>query len=152
MTKFRTLLITTFAVFAIAVPTALAAHNGNNAAQLTGTAAEPDATGKAIVNYSEGRGDFNGTITVRNLVPGATYRFFVRRGGTGMETLVCSGEANSQGTFICQEQHLLLPGFTMAVVRDSNNTEVAIGTFDRRGNCRDPEQGGSLCKAPGQNR
>ena len=148
--RFRTLLITAFAVFAVAVPTALAAHNGNNSAQLTGTAADPDATGKAIVNYSEGRGDFNGTITVRNLVPGATYSFFVRRGAT--ETLVCSGEANSQGTFTCQAQHLRLPGFTHAVVRNAAGVEVASGVFERRGNCRDPEQGGSLCTAPGQNK
>ncbi|MBA2360566.1 MAG: hypothetical protein H0V79_06480 [Actinobacteria bacterium] len=152
MTKYRTLLITAFAalaVFAVAVPTALAAHNGNNAAQLTGTG-DPDAIGRAIVNYSEGRGDFNGTIMVQNLDPGETYSFFVR-GGT-VETLVCSGEANDQGTFTCQEQHLLLPGFTMAVVRDAAGVEVAKGTFDRRGNCRDPDQGGSLCKAPGQQR
>jgi len=148
MTRFRTLLITAFAVFAVAVPTALAAHNGNNSAQLTGTG-DPDATGKAIVNYSEGRGDFNGTINVKNLNPGETYSFFVRRGAT--ETLVCSGEANSQGTFTCQAQHLPLPGFTMAVVRNAAGIEVASGTFARRGNCRDPQQAGSLC-APGQNK
>lgn len=149
MTRFRTLLITAFAVFAVAVPTALAAHNGNNSAQLTGTG-DPDATGKAIVNYSEGRGDFNGSITVQNLNPGETYRFFVRRGAT--ETLVCSGEANSQGTFTCQAQHLTLGGFTMAVVRNAAGMEVASGTFERRGNCRDPQQAGSLCDAPGQNK
>lgn len=149
MKRFRALLITAFAVFAVAVPTALAAHNGNNFAQLTGTG-DPDATGKAVVNYSEGRGDFNGAITVMNLNPGETYRFFVRRGV--VETLVCSGEANSQGTFTCQAQHLLLPGFTQAVVRNAAGAEVASGVFERRGNCRDPEQGGSLCNAPGQNK
>lgn len=146
--RFRTLLITAFAVFAVAVPTALAAHNGNNSAQLTGTG-DPDATGNAILNYSEGRGDFNGTTTVRNLVAGATYSFFVRR-PNGAEVLVCSGEANSQGTFTCQAQHLTLPGFTKAVVRNAAGVEVALGTFERRGNCRDPEQAGSLCAAPGQ--
>lgn len=128
---------------------AMAAHNGNNRAEITGTG-DADATGRAIVNYSEGRGDFNGNIAVSNLTPGETYRFFVRRGAT--ETLVCSGVANSQGMFTCSEQHLPLPGFVMAVVRDSAGVEVASGTFERRGNCRDPEQAGSLCTAPGHNK
>jgi len=149
MTKFIALLIAAFAAFAVAAPTAIAAHNGNNSAELTGTG-DPDASGKAIVNYSEGRGDFNGTITVRNLNPGETYSFFVRRGAA--EQLICSDEANRQGTFTCQAQHLRLNGFTMAVVRNAAGVEVAKGTFERRGNCRDPDQAGSLCTAPGQNK
>lgn len=130
----------------------MAAHNGNNRAEITGTA-DADASGRAIVNYSEGRGDFNGSITVANLVPGETYRFFVKAGGVaGAETLICRGMANSQGSFTCSAQHLKLGGFVTAVVRDSAEAEVAVGTFDRRGNCRDPGQGGSLCAAPGQNK
>lgn len=137
------------AAFASTAGPAVAAHNGNNRAEITGTG-DPDVAGRAIVNYSEGRGDFNGSITVSNLTPGETYSFFVRRGTA--ETLVCSGVANSQGTFTCSEQHLPLPGFAMAVVRNSAGVEVASGTFDRRGNCRDPEQAGSLCAAPGHNK
>ncbi len=112
-----------------------AAHNGNNKAELTGTG-DPDATGQAIVNYREGTGTFNGTITVRNLDAGETYSFFIR-GATG-ETLICTGTANSSGVFTCSAQDLPLPGFGMAVVRDSAGTEVATGVFERRGNCRDP--------------
>ena len=109
---------------------------------------DPDATGQAIVNYREGTGTFNGAITVMNLNPGETYSFFVRRGP--VETLVCMGTANNQGTFTCNKQDLALPGFVMAVVRDSAGVEVATGTFERRGNCRDPRQVGELCTAPGQ--
>ncbi len=87
---------------------------------------------------------------MRNLDPGETYRFFVRRGAT--ETLVCEGEANRQGLFTCNAQQIELPGFVEAVVRDSAGMEDASGVFARRGNCRDPEQMGSLCKAPGQNK
>lgn len=126
---------------------ASAAHNGNNSAVITGTG-DPDATGKAIVNYREGTGTFNGTITVDNLTPGETYSFFVR-GATG-ETLICTDTADAEGTFTCSEQNLTLPGFGMAVVRDSAGVEVATGTFERRGNCRDPQQGGTQCAAPGQ--
>jgi len=147
MKRFQLIFVAALALLAIGATTASAAHNGNNKAAITGTG-DPDASGQAIVNYSEGRGDFNGTITVRNLNPGETYRFFVR-GATG-ETLICSGVANTQGVFRCSEQHLVLPGFTTAVVRDSAGAEVATGIFDRRGNCRDPQQAGSQCMAPGQ--
>ena len=123
-----------------------AAHNGNNKAQLTGTG-DPDAQGQAVVNYREGTGTFNGNITVQNLEPGETYTFLVR-GATG-ETVICSADANSAGTFSCSAQDLTLPGFGTAVVRDSAGTEVASGIFARRGNCRDADQAGSQCQAPG---
>ena len=149
-TLFRSLgalaLLLTLVVGTVVVTSA--AHNGNNKASITGTG-DPDATGQAIVNYREGTGTFNGSIAVKNLEPGETYTFLVR-GATG-ETIICMDEANSSGTFTCSAQDLTLPGFGMAVVRDGAGMEVATGTFDRRGNCRDPQQGGSLCEAPGQN-
>ncbi|HEV2528754.1 MAG TPA: hypothetical protein VGT61_09935 [Thermomicrobiales bacterium] len=133
------------------VGTVSAAHNGNNKASLTGTGGEADASGQSIVNYREGTGTFNGKVSVTGLVPGATYTFLVRAPATagGGETRVCSGEANAQGTFSCAAQDIALPGFVAAVVRDATGTEVATGTYERRGNCRDPQQAGSQCNAPG---
>ena len=131
-------------------PTASAAHNGNNKAVIAGTT-DIDATGKAVVNYSEGQGTFNGTITVRNLIAGATYTFQVS--GTAASTPgvnVCTGVANSQGTFTCGFQSTALPGFATAEVEDVNGNVVATGTFDRGGNCRDADQAGSQCDAPGR--
>jgi len=125
--------------------TALAAHNGNNRAVLAGTG-DADASGIAIVNYSEGQGTFNGNITVDNLVAGATYTFFVRA-GSGAEQLICTGTADLDGTFTCSAQKLTLNGFARAVVRDAAGVEVAVGTFERRGNCRDADQAGSQCEA-----
>ena len=154
MARFNALFLAAFVAFAAAAPTALASHNGNNAAELSGPG-DSGATGKAIVNYSEGRGDFNGTITVRNLEPGVTYSFFVRFQSPGLpieDTLICSGEANQQGTFTCQAQHLTLGRFTSAVVLDTGGDVVAAGAFERRGNCRDPEQFMSQCDAPGHNK
>ena len=43
-------------------------------------------------------------------------------------------------------------GFTMAVVRNAAGVAVVTGTFERRGNCRDPDQAMSQCTAPGQNK
>ena len=134
-------------LFSSVSPTS-AAHNGNNKASIAGTG-DADATGNAIVNYREGTGTFNGSITVRNLAANGTYTFSVRT--PGPETVICSGEANGGGVFTCSAQDLTLPGFGMAIVRDSTGAEVATGTFARRGNCRDPEQAGSQCMAPGQN-
>ena len=153
MTRFNVLLLAALVAFAVAAPTASAAHNGNNAAELSGTG-DSDATGTAIVNYSAGRGNFNGTITVQNLEAGASYGFVARFQQPGFpieDTLICSGEANQQGTFTCQAQHFTLGRFGRAVVLDSAGDVVAAGTFERRGNCRDPEQFMTQCDAPGHN-
>jgi hypothetical protein len=127
--------------------TAVGAHNGNNSADISGTG-DPDATGQAIVNYSKGSRDFNGRISVRRLTPFERYTFSVRT--PGPETVICSSTANANGLFACSAQRLMLPGFSQAVVRDSSGAEVAVGVFERRGNCRDPQQAGSQCEAPGQ--
>ena len=126
--------------------TALGAHNGNNRAVVTGTG-DANATGIAIANYSEGQGTFNGNITVDNLVAGASYTFLVRSPNGVTEQVICAGTADSGGTFTCSAQKLTLNGFAKAVVRDAADVEVAIGTFDRRGNCRDADQAGSQCEA-----
>lgn len=127
-----------------------AAHFGNSKAELTGSG-DADATGQAVVNYADGHGTFNGRITVRNLEAGESYTFLVRS-AAGVERVVCMDEANSQGTFACSEQDLFADGFGLvtAVVRDSEGNEVAAGVFARRGNCREPDQAGSQCEAPGQ--
>ena len=139
----RTAFAALVALAALAVTgTAFAAHNGNNKADLSGAG---DATGVAIVNYSEGQGTFNGTITVQGLAPNTAYSFTVA-GASGIRT-ICSGISDSGGTFTCSVQKVTLPGFGTAQVRTSDGTVVASGTFERRGNCRDPEQSGSLCKA-----
>lgn len=133
------------------VGTASAAHNGNNKATLSGSGTELDASGQSIVNYREGTGTFNAKVSVTNLVPGAVYTFLVRAPSGGAETVVCSGTASAQGTFSCSEGDIRLPGFATAVVRDAAGIEVASGVYERRGNCRDPQQAGSRCNAPGHN-
>jgi len=140
----RTYLVALLTLAALAVTgTALAAHNGNNKAELSGA-----GTGTAVVNYSKGQGTFNGTITVRGLMPNTEYSFHVSGAGAGTAgRLICSDTSDSSGTFTCSAQKLTLPGFTTAQVRTADGTVVASGVFERRGNCRDPEQAGSQCKA-----
>ena len=129
----------------------LAAHNGNNRAELAGAGG---ITGVAIVNYSEGQGDFNGNVSASGLMPNTSYSFYVAGAGAGTAgVLICSGTSDAAGVFTCSAQHKPLPGFSRAEIRlGTTTTVVAMGTFERRGNCRDPEQGGSQCVAPGQNK
>jgi hypothetical protein len=137
-------------VLVSSISPAAAAHFGNSMATITGSA-DADATGQAVVNYADGHDSFNSRITVRNLEPGESYTFLVRN-AAGVERVVCMDEASAQGTFTCSEQDLFADGFglAIAVVRDSGGTEVAGGVFERRGNCREPNQAGSQCDAPGQ--
>ena len=128
------------------VDSASAAHFGNSKANLVGTG-DPDTGGQAIVNYSKGTGSFNGRVSVKNLTPGETDRFLVR--STTEEQLICEGTASDRGTFMCDAQGLMLRTFAVAVVRDSAGAEVASSPFERRGNCRVPDQALSQCDAPG---
>ena len=126
-----------------------AAHLGNSKATIVGTG-DPDATGMSVVNYRKGTESFNASASVSNLEPNATYTFLVRN-AAGVERAICSAESNSNGKFDCNAQDVLPDGFglTQAIVRDSAGNEVATGVYERRGNCRAPEQAGSQCEAPG---
>jgi hypothetical protein len=129
--------------------TASAAHFGNSKATLEGTG-DSDAEGKSTVNFRKGTQSFNAAAMVSNLDAGETYVFLVRN-AAGVEREVCRAEANSQGMFTCSAQDVLPDGFGLvsAVIWDAGGTEVAFGLYDRRGNCRVPDQAGSQCEAPG---
>jgi hypothetical protein len=137
------LAVAAVALLGIASP-ASAAHNGNNKAELVGDG----VTGTAIVNYSEGTGTFNGTTRVSGLEPDTEYTFRVN-GPAGPQT-ICTFTTDANGAGGCSEQGLTLGGFGRAEIVDDTNTVVASGIFERRGNCRDPQQGGTQCEAPGQ--
>ncbi|MFP5309398.1 MAG: hypothetical protein ACLGIR_07450 [Actinomycetes bacterium] len=140
-------ILTSLLLLATLASPALAAHNGNNRADLASQTS--DATGRAVVNYSEGQGTFNGTVTVRGLEAG-TYTFRVTLRG-GNITPVCELVAGGNGAAGCSAQDLDLPGFNTAEIVDAGGNVVARGVFDRAGNCRDPQQGGSLCESPALN-
>ena len=140
------LLVVTGTTAALLLPavSASAAHNGNNRAELSGA-----GTGVALLNYSEGRGTFNGSTNVQGLEDG-DYTFRVSLNGNNVRE-ICSFTVGD-GRSGCSATDLALPGFNRAEIVDSDGAVVASGVFARRGNCRDPQQGGSQCEAPGQNR
>ena len=131
------------------IHTTSAAHLGNSKASLTGTG-DTDATGMSTVNYRKGTESFNALASITNLTPDTTYSFLVRN-AAGVERLICSADANQQGRFSCNAQDVLPDGFglTTAVIRDASGNEVAVGVYERTGNCRAPNQAGSQCEAPG---
>jgi hypothetical protein len=147
------LAIAAVALLGIASP-ASAAHFGNNKAELTGTAPDSAITGTATVNYSEGRGTFNGTTRVSGLEPNTEYTFRVNGAPDGQKICTFTTDANGAGG--CSEQGLMLDGFGKAqIVNETTNVVVASGDFARRGNCRDRDQAGSQCEAndaPGRNK
>jgi len=141
-TKTRfSLALATLALLIVGVTPVLGAHNGNNKATLAGS-----ATGTAIVNYSEGTGTFSGTVNTDGLEAG-DYTFQVSLNGTN-RTVICEFTVSEDGSRDgCSANGLILPGFNTAEIVDDNGDVVASGIFARRGNCRDADQAGSLCKA-----
>jgi hypothetical protein len=132
-------------VLALMAAPGLAAHNGNNRADLEGE----DVTGRAVLNYTEGQGTFSGTLHALGL-PSGSYAYQVSLNGTNPQTICTFTVGVGVGRQGCSAQHLELGGFTRAEIATSDGTVVASGVFDRAGNCRDPLQGGSQCEAPGR--
>ncbi len=123
----------------LALPAA-AAHNGNNKGDFDGS----PATGSATINYSEGQGTFNGSLNVKGLQDG-DYTFAVSLNGAN-RTELCDFTAGN-GRQGCSFNGRELPGFNLAEILDADGNVVDSAVLARRGNCRDPQQGGSQCEA-----
>jgi hypothetical protein len=137
----RKLLAATAVAFAALVATATPAfadHNSNNRATFTGA-----ASGTAIVNYSEGQGTFNASISARDLEPG-TYTFTVSLNGANVQT-ICTFTVNASGNGGCSDQGRGLAGFNTAEIRNTSGDVVDRDVFTRQGQseCRDPNQAGA---------
>ncbi|CAN5623206.1 hypothetical protein BH23GEM9_BH23GEM9_27000 [soil metagenome] len=117
----------------------LFAHESNNQAQLSGMQNGTAITGVAIVNAIVTRGQVTGWRSAVNvqgdLAPG-TYFFTVNLNG-GNQTTVCSFTVDEErgGRQGCNAD-TNLPGFNRVEIRDSENSIIASGTFDRRGGNR----------------
>jgi hypothetical protein len=145
MLRRHVLAVMVVGVVALAAP-AFAAHNGNNYAELTGVQGTDVITGTAVINYSEGQGTFNSTLNASGLDAG-DYRFTVN-GPAGVQE-ICTFTVSGGGRQGCSAQDQALGGFGSAQIREAGSGAiVASGTFERRGNCRDPQQGGSQCESP----
>ncbi|MGI8875344.1 MAG: hypothetical protein ACR2KP_13690 [Egibacteraceae bacterium] len=141
----RTALIAAILSAFFALPAA-AAHIGNNKADLTGPGG---VTGQSVANYSTGQDAVQAQARVRGLAPGS-YTLRLRH-NDGRTFPVCTFSADGKGTDGCSGS-IEGVGFHHADVVDDDGVVVATGTYERRGNCREPQQGASQCEAPGVTR
>ncbi len=142
MRRFGTVAVAVAMAALLAVPAA-ADHIGNNKAELTGAGG---VGGQSTANYATGADVIYAQARVDDLEPG-DYTFRVRH-NNGSTFTVCSFTADGSGSEGCAGS-IDGVGFHHADIVDAANSVVATGRYARRGNCREPQQGGSQCEAPG---
>ncbi|HVM00729.1 MAG TPA: hypothetical protein VM324_15680 [Egibacteraceae bacterium] len=135
--------VTMAVLAALAALPASAAHIGNNKAELSGDG----ATGTSVANYSTGTDTIRANVRVRGLEAGQ-YTFQIRH-ANGTVTSICTFTAKGTGAAGCSGA-TSGRGFHHADVVDDAGNLVATGEYERRGNCREADQAGSLCTAPGR--
>jgi hypothetical protein len=158
----------------LALPaTALAAHESNNKlvfAPVAGSPA-PDAAGGGVINYIKGTSDeepdtaWSSAFRFSGLAPDTTYTVVVRGrfADAAAFSAICEFTTNPSGVGTCQSQFLGLQRLAIAQLRLGGASGAPVlqatrqavvsgpGSITSDGGCREPDQGGSTCEAPGLN-
>lgn len=157
----------------VGAPTALAAHESNNRLTYTPVAgsASPDASGRGVINFVKGASgeepDTKWTSSFRfsGLLGDTTYTVIVKgRFAVATESsAICSFTTTTSGNGGCTARFTglrrlavsqLVTGDSAAGVPVLQATRQAVlagpGSITSRGGCREPEQAGSTCVAPGR--
>lgn len=159
-------------VAVLALPaTALAAHESTNTlvfAPVAGSPA-PDGAGGGIINYIKGTSEeepdtaWSSAFRFSGLVPDTTYTVVVRGrfADPTVFSAICEFTTNASGVGACQSQFLGLERLAIAQLRLGGvdgtpilqATRQAVvsgpGSITSEGGCREPDQAGSTCEAPG---
>lgn len=158
-------------------PTAFAAHESNNRLDFDAVGTSSTADGAGTINFVKGASDgteensvWQQSLRFTGLEPGA-YRVVVKRGeGDGEEApgsrdrTICTFTATDSGTGRCSGRFLELRALAAAQLQNKAGvvvaqasrtgaagfTAAAPGEITSRGGCREPEQNGSTCTAPGR--
>lgn len=170
MRKFITLL---GLVTLLALPaTVLAAHESNNKlvfAPVAGSLA-PDGAGSGVINYIKGTSDvepdtaWSSAFRFSGLAPDTAYTVVVRGrfADPTVFSAICEFTTNTSGIGTCQSQFTGLQRLAIAQLRLGGvggspvlqATRLAVvsgpGSITSDGGCREPDQGGSTCEAPGR--
>jgi hypothetical protein len=144
-TGFRAGILAAIIGVLLALP-ASAAHIGNNKAELSGP---EGVSGQSVANYSTGQDAIRANATVQGLEAGEDYTFRLRH-NNGDTSEVCTFTARRNGSGGCSGE-VDGVGFHHADILDDEGSTVATGTYERRGNCREASQGGSLCESDQRN-
>ena len=168
-------LIALFGLVALlALPaSALAAHESNNKltfAPVAGSLA-PDGAGSGIINYIKGTSEdepdtaWSSAFRFSGLAPDTTYTVVIRGqfADATAFSAICELTTNGSGNGACQSQFLGLQRLAIAQLRLGGvggtpvlqATRQAVlpggpGAITSDGGCREPDQAGSTCEAPGR--
>jgi len=158
----------------VALPgSALAAHESSNKLDFAPVAgsATPDAAGSGVINYIKGTSGeepdtaWSSSFRFSGLTAGSAYTVVVRGrfADATAFSAICDFTANATGMGACQEQFLGLQRLAIAQLRlgGAGGTPVlqatrqsvlpgGPGSITSDGGCRESDQGGSQCEAPGR--
>ena len=158
----------------LALPvSALAAHESNNKLAFAPVARSiaPDGAGSGVINYIKGASGaepdtaWSSAFRFTGLAPDTAYTIVVRGrfADPTVFSAICEFTTNASGIGTCQSQFLGLQRLAIAQLRLGGvggtpvlqATRQAVvsgpGSITSDGGCREPDQGGSTCEAPGLN-
>jgi hypothetical protein len=156
----------------LALPaTAFAAHESNNSLVFDPVAGSPapDSAGAGVINYIKGISEeepdtaWSSAFRFSGLAPDTTYTVVVRGrfADPTVFSAICEFPTNAAGVGACQSQFTGLERLAIAQLRlgDVNGmpvlqaTRQAVvsgpGSITSDGGCREPDQAGGTCEAPG---
>ncbi len=169
----RKLVVFAALALALVLPvSAFAAHESNNKLVFDPVAGSslPDASGSGAINYVKGvSGEEPDTVWTSafrfaGLTPDATYTVVVRGRFADAAAFsgICTFTANEAGVGACRSEFLGLQRLAIAQLRLGSETGTPIlqatrqavvagpGSITSDGGCREPDQAGATCAAPGQ--
>ena len=144
---------------------ALASHESNNSLTFAPVAGSlsPMASGAGVINYLKGVSTeepntvWASSFHFAGLGPDTIYSVFVfSRGGICTFTSTANGQGSCTNTFVSLPKlgiaQLRLGGDAGPAVLQATRQAVASGPGEivSRGGCREPDQAGSTCQAPGR--
>ena len=169
----RKLVVLAALAVALALPaTAFAAHESNNKLDFAPVAGSlsPAALGSGVINYIKGTSgeepdtSWSSAFRFSGLASDTTYTVVVRgqfADATAFSGL-CSFTTNGTGNGSCASQFTGLQRLAIAQLRLGDATGTAVlqatrqavvagpGSITSDGGCREPDQAGSTCDAPGR--
>lgn len=172
LTRSLTLIgVSAAALAAFALP-ASAAHESNNHLVFApvATSANPDASGTGTINYVKGTSgdepdtEWTSSFRFTGLSVDTTYSVVVkgRFADATAFSEICRFTTNGTGVGSCTSRFTGLKRLAVAQLRMNSSTGAPVlqatrhpiaggpGSITSSGGCREPEQGGSTCAAPGR--
>ncbi len=160
------------ALAAFAALPALAAHESNNSLSFAPVAGSPspNASGSGVINYVKGiSGEepdtvWNSSYAFTGLAPDTTYTVAVRGRFADLTVFsgICTFTTNGTGAGSCENTFVGLRRLAIAQLRLGGESGTPVlqatrqavvsgpGEIVSRGGCREPDQMGSTCQAPGR--